>query len=177
MIAGELYDASDPDLDRRRHRARGLTTRYNAARSDDAAARTAILQELLGRMGDRVQIESPFYCDYGENIEVGDRVFINFGCVLLDCAMIRLGDNVMLAPYVQLYTGHHPIDARERIKGPELASPITIGENAWLGGGVIVCPGVTIGADTTIGAGSVVTKDIPPGVLAVGNPCRVVRRI
>lgn len=177
MLAGELYDATDPDLERRRMRARECMARLNAPAALDLTARTGILRELLGRVGERVMIEPPFYCDYGENIELGDRVFINFGCVLLDCAMIRICANAMLAPHVQLYTGHHPLNAAERIKGPELASPITIEENVWMGGGAIVCPGVTIGANTTIGAGSVVTKDIPPGVLAVGNPCRVVRRL
>jgi len=177
MIAGALYDASDPDLDRRRIRARRLTARFNASAPDDPAARTAILRELFGRMGEGVAIEPPLYCDYGENVELGDKTFINFGCVLLDCAKIRIGRGVMLAPYVQLYTAHRPLDARERIKGPELASPITIGDHVWIGGGAIVCPGVTIGANTTIGAGSVVTRDIPDGVLAVGNPCRVVRQL
>jgi maltose O-acetyltransferase len=177
MLAGELYDARDPDLTRRRARARDLMARYNVIRQDERAAREAVLRELFGRCGERVWIEPPFYCDYGDNIEMGDFVFLNFGCVLLDAGPIRLGRNVMAAPYVQFYAAHHPIDARERIKGPELASPITVGDNVWLGGGVIICPGVTIGENTTIGAGSVVTKDIPAGVLAVGNPCRVIRQL
>lgn len=177
MLAGQLYDASDPDLVRRRLRSRELMACFQATPAADGQGRSAILREWLGRCGERVFIEPPFYCDYGENIELGDGVFLNFGCVLLDCAMIRIGNNVQLAPYVQLYTAYHPLNAAERIKGPELAAPITIGDNVWLGGGVIVCPGVSIGADTTIGAGSVVTKDIPAGVLAVGNPCRVVRQL
>lgn len=177
MLAGELYDASDPELLHRRGRARELMARYNAAAPGDSELRSRLLRELLGRCDDTVFIELPFYCDYGENIELGDNVFMNFGCVLLDCAKIRIGCNVQIAPYVQLLTAYHPLDARERIKGPELAAPITIGENVWLGGGVIVCPGVSIGENTTIGAGSVVTKDIPAGVLAVGNPCRVIRAI
>ncbi|MFO0837934.1 MAG: sugar O-acetyltransferase [Phycisphaerae bacterium] len=177
MLAGALYDSLDPDLVRRRARAREMTARYNATRQDQADLRRALLRELLGRCGDPVWIEPPFHCDYGENIELGDGVYLNFGCVMLDCAAIRLGKNVMAGPYVQFLAAHHPLDARERIKGPELASPITIGDNAWLGGGAILCPGVTIGTNTTIGAGSVVTKNIPPGVLAVGNPCRPIREI
>lgn len=177
MLAGDLYDASDPELVRRRARARDLMSRFNASRPDDEALRRALLRDLLGRCGERLLIEPPFYCDYGENIELGDNVFINFACVFLDCARIRIGDNAMIAPNVQLYTGYHPLDARERIKGPEYAAPITIENNVWLGGGVIVCPGVTIGSNTTIGAGSVVTKDVPAGVLAYGNPCRVVRSL
>lgn len=177
MGAGELYDARDPDLVRRRARARDLTVRYNATRQDDQAARRAMLCELLGRCGEKVWIEPPFYCDYGENIELDDGVYLNFGCVMLDCARISLARNVLVGPYVQFYAGFHPLDARERIKGPELAAPITVDENVWLGGGVILLPGVTIGANTTIGAGSVVTKDVPAGVLAVGNPCRVIRRL
>lgn len=177
MLAGELYEAGDADLVRRRARARDLTARYNASRQDDPAARQSLLRQLLGRCGEQVWIEPPFYCDYGENIELAAKVYLNFGCVMLDCAPIRLGQNVLVGPYVQFYTTHHPLDARERIKGLELAAPITVAEGVWLGGGAILCPGVTIGANTTIGAGSVVTKDIPAGVLAVGNPCRVVRRL
>jgi maltose O-acetyltransferase len=177
MLAGELYEAWDPDLVRRRGRARDLTARYNATRQDDQEVRRTLLCDLLGRCGKKVWIEPPFYCDYGENIELADNVYLNFGCVMLDCAMIRLGRNVLVGPYVQFYAGYHPLDARDRIKGPELAAPITVEENVWLGGGVILCPGVTIGPNTTIGAGSIVTKDVPAGVLAAGNPCRVIRQL
>lgn len=177
MLAGELYEAWDPDLVRRRARARDLTARYNATRQDDQEVRRTLLCDLLGRCGEKVWIEPPFYCDYGENIELGDGVYLNFGCVMLDCAMIRLARNVMVGPYVQFYAGFHPLDARERIKGTELAALITVEENVWLGGGIILCPGVTVGANTTIGAGSVVTKDVPAGVLAAGNPCRVIRQL
>ncbi|MCC6361645.1 MAG: sugar O-acetyltransferase [Phycisphaerales bacterium] len=177
MLAGELYEAWDPDLLRRRGRARDLTARYNATRQDESDARQSLLRELLGRCGEKVWIEPPFYCDYGENIELGDGVYLNFGCVMLDCAVIRLGRNVLVGPYTQFYAGYHPLDAGERIKGPELAAPITVEDNVWLGGGVILCPGVTVGSNTTIGAGSVVTKDIPAGMLAAGNPCRVIRAL
>jgi maltose O-acetyltransferase len=175
MLGGELYEAWDPDLVRRRARARDLTARYNLTRQDDQHMRRELLCELLGRCGERTWIEPPFYCDYGENIELGDGVYLNFGCVMLDCAPTRLGRNVLVGPYVQFYAGTHPLDARERIKGPELAAPIIVEENVWLGGGAILCPGVTVGEGTTIGAGSVVTKDIPAHVLAVGNPCRPIR--
>lgn len=179
MLAGELYLANDPDLAARRARARGLVREFNALpyTGEGDQQRQRVLKELLGRVGEKACIESPFYCDYGENIELGDNVFLNFNCLLLDCALIRIGNNVMAGPSVQFYAAYHPLNARERIAGPELAAPITVGDNVWLGGGAIICPGVTIGDNTTIGAGSVVTKDIPAGVLAVGNPCRVVRTL
>jgi maltose O-acetyltransferase len=175
MLTGELYRAWDPELVAARLRARSLTRRYNASREDEAALRVSLLRELLGAAGDNMTIEPPFHCDYGDNIFIGDGFFMNFGGVILDCSVVRIGANVQCGPYVQLYAAYHPLDAAERIKGPELAAPITIGDNVWLGGGVIVCPGVSIGANTTIGAGSVVTRDIPANVFAAGNPCRVVR--
>ncbi|MBL8878554.1 MAG: sugar O-acetyltransferase [Phycisphaerales bacterium] len=177
MLAGELYEAWDPDLVRRRARARDLTARYNATRQGDLDVRRAVLCELLGRCGEKVWIEPPFHCDYGENIEMGDNVYLNFNCVMLDCAPIRLDRNVMVGPAVQFYAAYHPLSAAERIKGPERAAPITVGDNVWIGGGAILLPGVTIGENTTIGAGSVVTKNVPAGVLAAGNPCRVVRQL
>lgn len=177
MLAGRLYDASDPQLVRLRKRARALARAYNATTEEEPERRLKLIRELFGRVGARPEIEPPFYCDYGGNTYAGDRLYMNFGCVVLDVNEIHLGDCVFLGPRVQLLTATHPIEAAERIKGPELGYRITIGDNVWLGGGVIVCPGVTIGADTTIGAGSVVTKDIPPGVVAAGNPCRVLRKI
>ena len=128
-------------------------------------------------MGTGVLVEPPFYCDYGSQIHVGHRVTINFNCVVLDCATVRIGDHVLLGPSVQIYTAEHPVDPGERRHGLESAAPVMIGENVWIGGGAIVCPGVTLGADTTVGAGSVVVRGIPPGVLAVGNPCHGVRRL
>jgi len=175
MLAGELYDACDPELTEERKIARELIRLYNASTESDD--REGILRRLLGHIGEGVIIEPPFYCDYGTYIHLGNRVYMNFGCVILDCNEVRIGDNVMFGPYVQIYAAHHPIKASERIRGLELAHPIRIGNNVWLGGGTIVLPGVTIGDDTTIGAGSVVTKDIPPGVVAAGNPCRVIREI
>jgi len=177
MLAGELYVAADPQLTRERIHARQLLARYNASAPDDPATRRAILKELLGPHGDGIDIEPPFYCDYGSNITAGKNLYMNFGCVVLDCNRVAFGDNVFCAPYVQIYAAHHPLDPTERAMGPELASPVSIGSDVWLGGGVIVCPGVSIGAGTTIGAGSVVTKDIPAGVLAAGNPCRIIRTL
>ncbi len=177
MLAGELYDAADPELVQARTRARRLTRCFNASHEDEPSLRASLLGELLGTVGTRVVIEPPFYCDYGSNIHLGDHVEINFNCVVLDCTTVRIGDRVLLGPSVQIYAAHHPVNPRERLRDLELASPVTIEENAWIGGGAIICPGVTIGADTTIGAGSVVVRDIPSGVLAVGNPCRVVQRV
>ena len=177
MLAGELYDASDPDLTATRLRARQLTRQYNQSREDEDALRAEVLRELLGATGQRVAIEPPFHCDYGENIYLGENFYMNFGGVILDCNVVRIGANVQCGPNVQLLAATHPLLAAERIKGPELSAPIYIGDNVWLGGGVIVCPGVTIGANTTIGAGSVVTRDIPANVFAVGNPCRVIRTL
>lgn len=177
MLAGELYDASDAELVAARLRARALTRRYNESREDERPLRSKLLGELFGAVGERGFIEPPFHCDYGSNIYVGEGFYMNFGGIILDCNTVRIGDNVQCGPAVQLLTAYHPLAAAERNKGPELASPIVIGNNAWLGGGVIVCPGVTVGANTTIGAGSVVTRDIPANVFAAGNPCRVIRTL
>jgi maltose O-acetyltransferase len=177
MLAGQLYDASDAELTEMRHRARALTRALNATTEVDLAERDRLLRALLGRVGARITIEPPFYCDYGTHIFAGDGVYMNFGCVVLDPNEVHLGTNVFLGPRVQLLTASHPLDATERIRGPELGYPVRIGDNVWIGAGAIVCPGVTIGADTTIGAGAVVVKDIPAGELAVGNPCRVVRSL
>ncbi|MGF7072267.1 sugar O-acetyltransferase [Mucilaginibacter sp. R-33] len=177
MISGELYNAGDAELVAARSKARQLFTQYNAASYDDKETKTALLKQLLGSFKGNIDVQSPFYCDYGFNIIAGNNLFLNFNCIILDCARVTFGDNVFLAPNVQLYTAYHPVMAAERIKGPEYAAPITIGNNVWLGGGVIVCPGVAIGDNTTIGAGSVVTKSIPANVVAAGNPCRVIREL
>lgn len=175
MLAGELYLASDPELAVGSKRAFRLLHLYNQTTVDESDRRREILQELLAQAGEKLVITPPFHCDYGSNIYLGDRVYMNYGCVVLDCNTVHIGNDVMFAPYVQIYTAHHPTDPTVRLSGRELASPIRIGNNVWIGGGVIVCPGVTIGDNTTIGAGSVVTKDIPANVVAVGNPCRVIR--
>lgn len=177
MLSSELYDASDAQLVEMRVKARTLFTQYNAIPVENTEARKATLQQLLGTTGSNIDIQTPFYCDYGCNIYAGENLFMNFNCIILDCAEVRIGDNVMMGPNVQLYTATHPLQAAERIKGPEMAFPITIGNNVWLGGGAIVCPGVTIGDNTTIGSGSVVTKDIPANVFAAGNPCKVIKEL
>ncbi len=177
MLSGELYDANDPELIAARTRVRSLWQAFNASPPDDLAGRNDLLRRMLGRLGRNVAIEPPFYCDYGTQIELGDAVFVNMNCVFLDCAAIRIGDRAQLGPGVQLLTADHPREAERRVAGLESALPITIGAQAWLGGGVIVCPGVTIGHDTTVGAGSVVIRDLPSGVVAAGNPCRIIRRL
>jgi maltose O-acetyltransferase len=176
MLAGELYDASDAQLTAMRLSARQLLQQYNQLTAGSRDSKMAILQQLLGRCSN-ANIEPPFYCDYGRHILVGENFYMNFNCVILDCARVTIGDNVQFGPSVQIYTAYHPLKASERIKGPELAAPIVIGDNVWIGGGAIICPNVTIGQNTTIGAGSVVTRSIPEGVLAAGNPCRVIKTI
>lgn len=170
MLAGALYDPADPGLVAKRARARRLTRGLSG--HDDA-----VLHELLGAMGAAVEIVPPFFCDYGSNIFIGSRVFLNTNCVILDCARVEIGDDVQIGPGVHVYAATHPLDPEVRRRGLERAAPVTIGSGVWLGGGAIVCPGVTIGSGTTVGAGSVVVGDIPPGVVAVGNPCRVIRTV
>ncbi|MFI5153654.1 MAG: sugar O-acetyltransferase [Chitinophagales bacterium] len=174
MIAGDLYDAGDQELLAMRVAARNWMKEYNAS-PFDKSVRQELLKEIFHSVGANPDIQSPFFCDYGSQISVGDNFFANFNCIFLDCNRIEIGNNVSLGPGVQIYTASHPVMAFERIKGPEFASPIKIGDNVWIGGGAILCAGVTIGENTTIGAGSVVTKIIPPNVLAAGNPCRVIR--
>lgn len=177
MLAGQLYLASDPELVGLQERARQITGAYNSTRHAERDVRRALLNRLLGKMGPRIEIEPPFRCDYGTNIVLGDNFYANFGCVLLDVVEIRIGDNVMLAPNVQIYTAHHPLDVATRISMLESGTPINIGHNVWIGGGAILLPGVSIGDNSVIGAGSVVTRDIPANVIAAGNPCRVLRDV
>jgi maltose O-acetyltransferase len=177
MLAGDLYLADDPVLAQESRRAAELTKEYNDSSPADATTRRRILVELLGSLGEDTEIRPPFYCDYGSHTHIGARTFVNFGLVALDVAAIKIGDDVQIGPYVQLLTPTHPLEPGPRRAKWEAAEPITIGDNVWLGGGVIVCPGVTIGADTVVGAGAVVTGDLPPGVLAVGTPARVVRSL
>lgn len=150
---------------------------FNATKAGEADERPALLRRLLGGCGEGSVIKPSFRCDYGFNIVIGRNVFVNYDCVFLDCNRITIGDFVQIGPSVQIYTAQHPADPEERRSGLEFALPITIGDNVWIGGGAILCPGVTLGADTVVGAGSVVTRDLPAGVVAVGNPCRVVRKI
>ena len=177
MLAGRLYLADDPELVAARVKARQLTHAYNATGPEESDRRRAILQELLGEMGEGTYIEPTFRCDYGSNIRLGRWFYANFDCIILDVAPVTIGDNVLFAPRVGVYTAAHPIDAEIRNTGLEFAKPITIGDNVWVGANVAINPGVTIGSDVVIGAGSVVTKDIPDHVVAVGNPCRVLRSI
>ena len=176
MLAGEMYDALDPELVVARARARDLSQALNATREADAEGRRAILRELFGAGGDTVWMQPPFFCDYGTNIELGERVFFNFNCIVLDVCRVRIGDFSMFGPAVQIYTPLHPLDA-ERRRREEYGRPVEIGADVWVGGGAIILPGVRIGARAVIGAGSVVTRDVPDGVFAAGNPCRVVRPI
>jgi len=177
MLAGELYIADDPVLAQEHQEAMALMEQFNASPAADPAGRQRLLQELLGALGAGTQVRPPLSCDYGYQIRIGTGTFVNFGLVALDVAPITIGDHVQIGPNVQLLTATHPLEPGPRRAKWESAQPITIGDNVWLGGGVIVCPGVTIGADTVVGAGAVVTRDLPAGVLAVGNPARVVRRL
>ncbi|WP_220793112.1 sugar O-acetyltransferase [Nocardioides stalactiti] len=177
MLAGDLYLADDPEIAAVNRRALDLAASYNATDAGDDVLRGQILDQLLGQVGEGVEIRPPFRVDYGFQITIGDRFFANFGLVALDVAAITIGDDVQIGPNVQLLTPTHPLEPGARKEKWESAAPITIGDNVWLGGGVIVLPGVTIGSGTVVGAGSVVTKDLPAGVLAVGNPARVVREL
>jgi maltose O-acetyltransferase len=172
MLAGDLYHASGPELVADAARAHRLMHAYNATGIDDEPRRRELLGELLGRMGERVVLRPPFFCDYGYNIRLGDGVFMNFGCVLLDVVAIEIGDFTQFGPSVQILTADHPRDPEARRRGLESGKPIRIGRNVWIGGGAIVLPGVTIGDDAIVGAGSVVTRDVPPGTTVAGNPAR-----
>jgi maltose O-acetyltransferase len=176
MLAGAPYDPLDLDLVAGRERARDLCQALNATREREADTRRAILRTLFGRGGDTVWMQPPFFCDYGTNIELGERVFFNFNCVVLDVCRVRVGDYTLFGPGVQILTPMHPMNA-ERRRREEYGQPIDIGADVWVGGGALILPGVRVGSRTVIGAGSVVTRDVPDGVLAAGNPCRVVREI
>lgn len=175
MLAGELYIADDPELAIDARRAALLVEQFNSSSAAAPERRQALLRELLGEIGDGVEVRPPFYCDYGYQISIGPGTFVNFGAVLLDVARITVGADVQVGPNVQLLTPTHPIDAAQRRAKWEAAEPITVRDNVWLGGGAIVLPGVTIGENTVVGAGSVVTRDLPADVVAAGNPARIVR--
>lgn len=178
MLRGELYRDTEGELAADLTRARELYNEFNTSAAEDVDRRAAILHKLLGHFGDGARIIPPFRCDFGYLIEIGAGSFINYESILLDCAKITIGENVQIGPRVQLLTALHPMEDHEaRRQGWESAAPITIGDNVWFGGGVIVCAGVTIGADTVVGAGSVVTRDLPSKVFAAGNPCRVIRKL
>ncbi len=176
MLAGELYDPLDPELSAARARARDLCLALNATRETELEERRAILRQLLARGGETVWMQPPFFCDYGTHIELGERVFFNYNCVVLDVCRVRIGDFTLFGPGVQILTATHPLEADLR-RTQELGKPVDIGSDVWVGGGALILPGVRIGSRTVIGAGSVVTRDVPDGVLAAGNPCRVLRSL
>ncbi|MGA5260735.1 sugar O-acetyltransferase [Streptomyces griseoincarnatus] len=177
MLAGDLYIADDPEIGRRQQRAMRLAARYQATFVDERDQAKAVLAELLGSVGEDVEIRPPLYVDYGSNITVGARTFVNYHLTALDVAAITIGEDCQIGPNVQLLTPTHPVEPQPRRDKLEAARPITIGDNVWIGGGAIVCPGVTIGDNSVIGAGAVVTKDVPANVVAVGNPARPVRSL
>lgn len=177
MLDGELYDPLDKQLVDERLRTRLLIKELNDTREDQTEERTRILKELIPNAGTGLWLQPPFYCDYGSYMIVGEKVFFNFNCVVLDVTYVKIGSRTLFGPNVQIYTATHPMNYRERASGVEFAKPITIGEDVWVGGSAVICPGVTIGDRTIIGAGSVVTKDIPSDVFAAGNPCRVIRSL
>lgn len=176
MLAGKPYDPLDADLVARRTRARDLCQALNASREDEADRRRAILRDLFGAGGDTVWMQPPFFCDYGENIRLGARVFFNFNCIVLDVCPVTIGDFSLFGPAVQILTPLHPLEAAAR-RREEFGKPIAIGADVWVGGGAMILPGVSIGEGSVIGAGSVVTRSVPAGVFAAGNPCRVIREL
>ncbi|MFC7818102.1 MULTISPECIES: sugar O-acetyltransferase [unclassified Streptomyces] len=177
MRAGDLYIADDPEIARRQQRAVRLAARYQVAYAEDAGAAGPILAELLGSLGVDAHVRPPLYVDYGSNITIGARTFVNYNLTALDVAAVTIGEDCQIGPNVQLLTPTHPLEPGPRRDKLEAARPITIGDNVWLGGGAIVLPGVTIGDDSVVGAGAVVTKDVPAGVVVVGNPARPVRKV
>lgn len=176
MLAGELYDSSDVELVELRQRARLLFQEFNGMGDVDVDSRMAVMRELLGDAPDSVDVEPPFYCDYGSHIIMGQDTFLNFGCVLLDVMPITIGDRVLIGPSVQIYTATHPMSRKKRSTLLEYGKPVTIGDDVWIGGGAIICPGVSVGDGAVIGAGAVVTRDVPTLTFVGGNPAKVIKR-
>ena len=177
MILGELYYANNEELIKERVKAKDLCYEYNNLKPSQEKERKELLKKLLGNTKENFLIEQPFICDYGYNIEIGENFYANHNLTILDCNKVKFGDNVFIAPNCSFYTAGHPLDVETRNKGLEYAKPIEVGNNVWIGGNVVILPGVKIGDNAVIGAGSVVTKNIPSNVLAVGNPCKVIREI
>lgn len=177
LQAGMVYNDFDSDLFMRRVEAKKLFREYNRTGDDDTALRRKLMEQLFKHVGTEVWIEPDFRCEFGKNIVIGNNVYINFGCIILDCAEVTIGDNVLLGPNIGIYAANHSLDAEERINGGCCGKPVHVGNNVWLGGDVKILPGVSVGDNTIIGTGSIVTKDIPAGVIAVGNPCRVIRAV
>ena len=175
MLAGDLYDPEDPELVAARERARRLVREYNATTVDERDRRRELLDDLFGSLGTDALVEPSFRCDYGSNIHVGDEFYANFDCVVLDAGRVDIGDRCQFAPGVHVYTATHPLDAEERAAGPEYAKPVTVGDDVWVGGRAVVNPGVRIGDEAVVGSGSVVTRDVPSGVVVAGNPATVVK--
>lgn len=175
MLYGQLYNPCDSQLSEERKKARQMIQKLNSIGTDQVTEMLLILKDLIPDAGDDLWIQPPFYCDYGYNIKSGEKVYFNFNCTVLDCGPVTIGRRTLFGPNVQIYTATHPLEYQIRASGLEYAKPVTIGEDVWVGGGAIICPGVTIGDRSVIGAGSVVTKNIPSDVLAAGNPCKVIR--
>ncbi|WP_114791702.1 sugar O-acetyltransferase [Niabella yanshanensis] len=177
MLAGKPYKSFEPQLFEERQRAKDLNYQINQLHPFKLEERNELFKKLLGSTGTQFHIEPPFYCDYGYNITIGENFYSNYNCIILDCAPVTIGDNVLLAPNVAIYTAGHPIHYEPRNEAYEYAFPVTIGNNVWIGGNTVINPGITIGDNTVIGSGSVVTKDIPANVIAVGSPCKLIRSI
>ena len=175
MMAGETYNFNDPELEVIRKKARDLLWRFNSC--PDASERRSILGELLGGMGQGAMIEPPFHCNYGRNIHIGEHAYLNFSCNIVDCNEVRIGRNVMIGPAVQIFTAAHALQAEARIQGWEVAKPVVVEDNVWLGGGTILLPGVRVGRNAVVGAGAVVTRDVPADTVVAGNPARVIREL
>ena len=176
MLAGELYRPTDPELQAEMSAVQLWLAEYNAAIAASLADRRELLRKRLGHVGEGVEVRSPFFCDYGFNIRIGGGAFLNFNCIILDVAPVTIGEGAQIGPAVQIYTADHPRDPEHRRSGLEFARPVAIGRNAWIGGGAIILPGVTIAEDAVVGAGAVVTRDVPHGATVVGNPARVIPR-
>ena len=178
MVAGDLYHAENPRLIRMRFKMRSLLDRLNQSAQDiKTGERLRICKKIFGQVGKGLWLQPPFYCDYGKNIKLGDHVFFNFNCIILDVAKVTIGSFVLFGPNVQIYTAGHPIDWKKRSEGREYGRPVILGDHMWVGGGAIFCPGVSIGARSVIAAGAVVTHDVPSGVIVAGNPARMIRKL
>ncbi|PZX54185.1 sugar O-acetyltransferase [Algoriphagus chordae] len=177
MLAGELYQAGDPDLVEERLKVRKLVKVFNDSDPEDTELRVSLMRQIFGKAGKNFWVEPPFHCDYGSNIEVGDDVFFNFNCVVLDICKVTLGNRVMVAPNVQFYAATHPLDHKTRGEMWEYGKPISIGDDVWIGGSAVICPGVTIGDRTVVAAGAVVTKSFPSDLVIGGNPAKVIKQL